>query len=272
MHKVKELEVKWFNYKVKQIIMPAIKVSSIYLLVVGGYYMYDKNSDMILSPQSTKVLGVSMDANNSMVENKTDIAKVIQDTEQSKLIKDKSIEEKRVLSPIIPVIDMEKEERISETVRVQKKIKRHYASKPKNTVKAKKNSYLTAKELATISKPTRQVVVTPPRKTKKIHFTTTSTNYVERMQEKFSKSKSPRDALLLAKAYYNQQQYSEAEEWALSANKLNNSLEDSWLVFAKSKVKLGKKKEALKILVSYYKKSHSTKVKKLIGQIKTGKI
>jgi len=64
----------------------------------------------------------------------------------------------------------------------------------------------------------------------------------------------------------------EAEQWALSANKLNNSLEESWLLFAKSKAKLGKKKEALKILVSYYKKSNSIKAKRLIGQIQTGRI
>ena len=280
MHKVKELEVKWFHYKVKQIIMPAIKVSSLYLLVIGAYYMYDKNGDMVLSPKITNVLGVSMEVNDSLVEKEIIIAKTTEVSQESEEKKDKIIEkkEKIVLSPIIPVIDMEKEERISETVKKHKQVKKHkyvkkhHATKPKNTVKAKKNSYLTAKELGVIKKSKKRVEVVPPRKTKKIHFTSTSTNYVERMKQKFSKSNSPRDALLLAKAYYKKQQYSEAEEWALSANKLDNTLEESWLFFAKSKAKLGKKKEALTILVSYYKKSHSSKAMSLIRQIKSGKI
>jgi hypothetical protein len=58
----------------------------------------------------------------------------------------------------------------------------------------------------------------------------------------------------------------------LSANKLDKNLDESWLLFAKSKAKLGKKQEAINILASYYKKSESAKAKVLIGQIKTGKI
>jgi len=280
MHKVKELENRWFHYKMKQIIMPAIKVTSLYMVVVGAYYMYDKNGDMVLSPKMTNVLGVSMDANDSLVEKKILVAKPtlalqVPETKQDNRIEEK---EKIVLSPIIPVIDMEKEERIAETVKKHKHVKKHKyvkktkTSNAKHTVKAKKNSYLTAKELAVVAKPHQRIEVVPPRKTKKIHFTSTSSNYIALMKQKFSKSKSPRDALLLAKAYFKKHQYSASEEWALSANKLDNSLEDSWLLFAKSKAKLGKKKEALKILVSYYKKSHSLKAKRLMGQIKTGRI
>jgi len=274
MHKVKELEVKWFHYKVKQIIMPAIKVSSLYLLVIGAYYMYDKNGDMVLSPKITNVLGVSMEVNDSLVEKEIIIAKTTEVSQESEEKKDKIIEkkEKIVLSPIIPVIDMEKEERISETVKKHKYVKKHHVTKEKSAVKAKKNTYLTAKELGGVKKSKMRVEVVPPRKTKKIYFTSTSSNYIERMKQKFSKSNSPRDALLLAKAYYKKHQYSSSEKWALSANKLDNSLEESWLFFAKSKAKLGKRKEALTILVSYYKKSHSPKAKSLIGQIKTGRI
>ena len=269
MHKVKELEKKWFQYKIKQMLMPAIKISSLYLLVVGSYYLYDKNGDIVLSPNKTNVLGVSMEMNDSTIEKKIVSVKTVPQPQEEIA---QEVEEKIVLRPIIPVIDMEREERISETVKHRKQVKKYHSAKPQNSLKAKKNSYLTAKELATIAKPQRHIEVVPHRKTKKIHFTSTSTNYVERMKQKFSKSKSPRDALLLAKAYYKKQNYSEAEEWALSANKLDNSLEDSWLLFAKSKAKLGKKKEALKILLSYYRKSQSSKAKSLIGQIKTGRI
>ncbi|HHS92837.1 MAG TPA: hypothetical protein ENK82_05775 [Campylobacterales bacterium] len=103
-------------------------------------------------------------------------------------------------------------------------------------------------------------------------FKTSSSNYLEIMKDKFAKSKNPREALLLSKAYFKEGDYKSAEKWALTANKLNNGLEESWLLFAKSKVKLGKRDEAVNILASYYKRSHSIEVKRLIGQIKTGKL
>jgi hypothetical protein len=266
MHKIEELENRWFDYKVKKIILPALKVSALYVVVAGSYYAYSikDNVPFSLLPSNgmTNVLGVSMDANNSIVEKVLPLEKI---TKKAKVV------EKIELVPIIPVIDMEKEERISDVKRARP-VKRVKSAKVRNTVKAKKNEYLTARELTVINKNYKKEKVVIPKKTKKMNFTSTSTNYIEMMKNKFSKSKTPRDALLLAKTYYKNANYLESEKWALSANKLDNSLEDSWLFFAKSKVKLGKKKEALKILVSYYKKSNSIKAKRLIGQIQTGKI
>ncbi|HIP51375.1 MAG TPA: hypothetical protein EYG94_04720 [Campylobacterales bacterium] len=279
MHKVEELESRWFNYKVKQIISPAIKVSSLYLLLAGSYYVYSNKSDMLMfltpSRGMTNVLGVSIEVNNSIIE-KTTIVKNEAVENKEEIIKKEEVSavpkiiEKIALIPIVPVIDMEKEERIPETKRV-KSVKRVKSTNRTKTVRAKKNAYLTAKELDVIGKSKQRIEVVP-RKTKKMNFTSTSSNYLETMKNKFSKSNSPRDALLVAKTYYKNAEYSKSEKWALSANKLDNSLEDSWLFFAKSKAKLGKKKEALKILVSYYKKSQSKKAKRLIGQIQTGRI
>jgi hypothetical protein len=274
MHKVKELEKRWLYYKIKQVLIPTIKVSSLYLVVVGGYYMYDKSANRVFSPKMTNVLGVSMEANDSLVQPKRPTVQTQPKAQTSFKEEAKPVQEKQkiVLSPIIPVIDMEKEERIVEVPKKHKKIKKRKHSKPKHIVKAKRNAYLTAKELAAVSKPKKKIEVVSHRKTKKINFKSTSANYIQIMKQKFSKSKNPRDALLLAKAYYKKHQYRASEEWALSANKLDSKLEESWLLFAKSKAKLGKQKEALRILVSYYKKSHSSKAKRLIGQIKTGRI
>ena len=300
MRKVEDLENRWFSYKTKKIVSPAIKVSSLYLLLAASYYVYNNKSDMLMSllPSNAKtnVLGVSMEANKSIVKKEEVV--IVKVSEKEKLeeleqevrkeevtekefvkkevvkkeliVEESKVLEKIALVPIIPVIDMEKEERISDTKRV-KSVKRVKARKKTPMVRAKKNAYLTSKELAVIGKSQKRVEVLP-RKSKKMNFTSSSTNYLETMKNKFSKSNTPRDALLVAKTYYKNAEYAKSEKWALSANKLDNSLEDSWLLFAKSKAKLGKKKEALKILVSYYKKSQSKKAKRLIGQIQTGRI
>jgi ribosomal 50S subunit-associated protein YjgA (DUF615 family) len=136
-------------------------------------------------------------------------------------------------------------------------------------VKAKASTYLTASELSTIKK---EVVLLDSEKTKKINLNGSSANYIETMKKKFSRSKKPREALLLAKAFYAKGDYSNSEKWALTANKLDSSKDESWHIFAKSKLKLGQKNEALKILSSYYKKSHSPKTKALIVKIKTERL
>lgn len=273
MHKVEELEQRWFRYRFKKVVSPIFAVSITTLMLSGTYYLYQTDGSEIfdtpISEQVTAVLGVSMKAENTdldmstfaVVEKNNELNKVVK-AEEPKMLKEMALE------PIIPVIDLEKEERIKDTT-VKK------AANDAHLVSAKQNAYLTSKELAAVSKVQsvpRVESVPRPHKTKKMEFTTSSENYLEIMKDKFVKSKNPRDALLLAKTYYKEGQYQDAEQWALTANKLNNALEESWLIFAKAKVKLDKREEAIKVLASYFKRSNSIEAKRLIGQIKTGKL
>jgi len=260
MLKIDELEKKWYRYKVKTILFPMASVVFSSVIFVGGYYVYDSKSNTFLTPShkiSKVVLGVSKEMNGSETQESLTLNKV------KKELKEVSLE------PVIPVIDMEKEERVKESKKYVKKASTHKVNR--HTVKAKANKYLTASELTVMAKA-EKVKVVKPHVTKKMNFQTTSINYMDTMKEKFLRTGKSRDALLLSRAYYKEGNFKEAEQWALSANKLNSKSEESWFLFAKSKAKLGKKKEALKILISYYKKSHTAKTKELIGQIKTGKI
>jgi len=256
MHKIEALEKKWYHYKLKVIMIPL--VSSVFTAFVGsgGYYLYYKsmypNHSNHIKP--TRVLSATKEANLSDT-------KVVMKEPLLKVTKDVSLE------PIIPVIDMEKEEAISYT---KKRVtKRHRPNK--GLVKAKANSSLTAKELASMHR-VEQTRASRPYVMKRMKFHSTSINYIETMKEKYESSHSSRDALLLAKAFYKKSSYKEAEAWALKANKIDSKLDESWLLFAKSKAKMGKKQEAINILAKYYTKSKSAKAKALIGQIKTGRI
>ncbi|CAA6824965.1 MAG: Unknown protein [uncultured Sulfurovum sp.] len=268
MHKVEELEKKWFNYKLKEWVRPMTRLSIFSFLIAGSYLIYDSNpslfSPAVLSEKMTSVLGVSMEANSSQSDENNSLISKEASTKEIAIAESVNGVSALALAPIIPVIDMEKEERISE-------VKRQQPKRNANVVAAKPNTYLTAKELAVITKREAKIE-SVPRKSKKMKFQTTSKNYIETIKEKFSKSNNPREALILAKSYYKNANYEASEKWALAANKLDNSLEDSWLIFAKSKAKLGKKKEALTILVNYYKKSNSRKAQSVIGLIKTGKL
>ncbi len=123
--------------------------------------------------------------------------------------------------------------------------------------------------------PTNSIHKTPvdekPRK--KVHLNiieTTSVSAYKDVAKRFSESHDTDDSLFLAKSYYGKGNYKKAEYWALQTNKVNQNIEESWLIFAKSKVKMGRKNEAINILTAYIKKSNSVQAKNLLYKIKKG--
>ena len=80
------------------------------------------------------------------------------------------------------------------------------------------------------------------------------------------------DSLFLAKSYYQRKNYKKAEYWALQTNKVNENIEESWLIFARAKAKRGQRNEAIRILNAYIKRTNSIEAKVLLDKIKKGKI
>jgi len=261
MINTKELEKRWYKYKTKGVLLVVSILTLLSLLIYGGYYiLYKLNIDIDKKEQPKAVMGIQKikEKNSSTVFNTV---------EEKKDNKDNSV----LLSPTIPIIDLEKEKQKDNRVKkraikyniAQKRYKPHHKRK---LVKAK--VYLTPSELSVLNGDN----ISTHRKKKKIKFQQSSNNYMSIMKQKFSQNKNPRDALLVAKAYYSAGNYKKAEEWALKANSLNSNLDESWLIFAKSKDKMGKRREALKILIAYYNKSKSSKVKALINKMKSKSI
>ena len=91
------------------------------------------------------------------------------------------------------------------------------------------------------------------------------------VEKRFLQSHDVNDALFLAKSYYKKGNYSKAEYWALETNKVDENVEESLLIFVKSKIKLGRKNEAIAILMSYVNKTDSMEAKNLLYQIKNDK-
>ena len=91
------------------------------------------------------------------------------------------------------------------------------------------------------------------------------------VEKRFFKSKDIDDSLFLAKAYYNIGKYNKSEFWALQTNKINSTIDESWIIFAQSKVMLGQKNEAISILSNYIKRTGSERAKDSLLKIKTSK-
>ncbi|MCW8820594.1 MAG: CDC27 family protein [Sulfurovum sp.] len=114
-----------------------------------------------------------------------------------------------------------------------------------------------------------------PETRKKMHLEiieSTSVTAYKDVERRFLESHDIDDALFLAKSYYSKGDYKKAEYWALQTNKLDEDIEESLLIFVKSKIKLGKKNEAIAILEGYVKKSNSSEAKKLLYRIKNDKL
>jgi hypothetical protein len=267
MDKIRKLEQQWTRYKAKKIVLLLLFLSIFYALSAGGYYAF-LNWDSVNNFFSKKVVLHDLNAstpNEKGVVHEEDRAEDI--IKKEVIEKEESAEvpaEELSLKPVIPIIDMEKE-RVTTPKPVVRKEKTH-----SNRVNAKPSTYLTAQELSKIKVSNREERDTT--RLKKIHLGSSSKDYIETMKKKFLKSKNSRDALLLAKAFYREKNYKESEKWALEANKLDSHLDESWILFAQAKAKMGKKNEAIKVLAMYYKENRLPKIKAMIEKIKTGKL
>jgi predicted nucleotidyltransferase len=77
---------------------------------------------------------------------------------------------------------------------------------------------------------------------------------------------------MLAEEYYTNKNYSESNKWALIANHIDADNEKSWLWFAKSKVKLGQKEDAIVALKAFLKNNKSQAAQTLLNKINLGEL
>ena len=268
MINIKELEKRWLKYKTKSFMLLAFMVTIIGSLIYGGYYILYK-LDFGGSRKEHKKAVMSavrvVDKNISMATPPPTHIPTATPTPTPTPIKKDIIQ----LAPNIPIVDFDNnrvdiKKKPIEVVDVKhkkklvKRVKKHIRDKLAKKVKSKEHKKL------------KKVVVHKKKienRRKKIDLKVTTNNYMSIMKEKFHKYRNPRDALLIAKAYYRAGNYKNSEIWALKANELDKNSEESWLLFAKSKDALGKRKEALKILIAYYNRTKSPNAKLLIEKI-----
>jgi tetratricopeptide (TPR) repeat protein len=89
--------------------------------------------------------------------------------------------------------------------------------------------------------------------------------------KRFKNNNNPALSLFVAKKYYELGNYHQAYNYSLITNKINKEIKVSWIIFAKSLVKLGKKDKAISILKKYIQQSNSSSAQILLDEIRTGK-
>ena len=238
MLNIPDLEKRWLHYKIKSFFPYAISLLFL-CIIIGIYYFFNINN------------------NEKTTKGKKEI--VIQKKLHKETVTATKVSLKntttQIFSPSMSFID---------TIKTQKEplegpIKhREVKLKPVKRVKHIQKMEIKAKAIQ--KKQVTTITIMKQNTSKDIQ------NILHRFQE----DKNPALSLFLAKKYYELGNYKQASNYALITNQLNQEIEDSWLIFAKSLVKMGKRKKAIKLLREYINKSHSTNASILLDNILSG--
>lgn len=90
------------------------------------------------------------------------------------------------------------------------------------------------------------------------------------LQRRFKETSNANLGLFIARYYYDHGNYDEAYNYALKTNNINNRIDESWILFSKSLVKLGRTDQAKKTLQLYVSQSNSEAAKALLDAIERG--
>ncbi len=93
---------------------------------------------------------------------------------------------------------------------------------------------------------------------------------IEELQYRFKETSNPNLGLFIAKYYYDRGNYTEAHNYALKTNAINSRIDESWVLFSKSLMKLGRAEQAKKTLQLYYQQSGSEEARALLESIEKG--
>ncbi len=250
MYDIRPLEEEWKKYK-KNKRKPYFYISGVLISIILGSYAFFNYKSNTLSTLSG-LTNVSTTKNINYKENSILLNLAL--TELQVPIKEK-IEE------IKPTVQMHIEKSTYKNVPTLPVVDDIPILDEKPKVKSLKKK----PKIVQVSQEKRK----KPRK--KMHLNiieSSSVSAYKDVEKRFYESHDTDDSLFLAKSYYRKGNYKKSEYWSLQTNKVNNNIEESWIIFAKSKAKLGRKNEAIRILTNYVKRSNSHTVRNLLYKLK----
>lgn len=254
MLSIDELERKWLIYKIKSYIPHAIIAIIIFVIALVVFMVTNSESDKtpIADTSIKKIEKVEQEPTSATSKTEQNSVNSIDDTSDKKP-KENSLKtttvEKVIISPSFNFMnDIEKDTKQKTIKRPTKKadVKKKIEIKPK--VKEEKNNIV-----INIGKEDTQ-------------------KEIQDVIRRFKKTNSPVLSLFVARKYYELGDYTMAYNYALITNKIDSEIETSWLIFAKSLVKLNQKDKAIKTLKEYINHSHSSRARTLLDEILSGKM
>jgi len=249
MYDIRPLEEEWKKYK-KNKRKPYFYISGILIgILLGSYAFLNYKSDALPTLADLTTVGSTKNMNQ----------------------KESSILLSLALSELqVPI--KEKIEEIKPTVQID--VESTYENVPTLPVVDNIPILDEKPKIKSLKKKPKMIQVSQVKRKKprkKMHLNiieSSSVSAYKDVEKRFYESHDTDDSLFLAKSYYRKGNYKKSEYWSLQTNKVNSNIEESWIIFAKSKVKLGRKNEAIRILTNYVKRSNSHTAQNLLYKFK----
>lgn len=297
-----DLEARWLRYKVRTF-LPYVALFIVLLGVLFGLFYYlgtlTQTQNRVLEAAQPKSEDedalekkAQMQVQTQLPSSKNDDATLeVQETqvaqevptltqEQEQVEPKPQIKEQIVTAPITP------QEHTTRVLKPSMEFMKHIHTQntsSSNTVESYKNGSFQSDTQSVNVEPAQnyeEEVVSfesepdyyEEESSKKIDITRKdSQEDIEAVIRRFNKNNNPALSLFVAKKYYEMGDYHNAYNYALITNNINSQIESSWLIFAKSLVKMGKKELAARTLQEYIQNSHSKSASRLLDDILNGK-
>lgn len=234
---INALERRWLRYKIKRYLPIFLIIILISLTLIGLYlFMHHTNH--------TKIKTTPKPLQQLSKKNQNDSATM-------------------VLEPSMQFIQsLPFETKMTETIEERPVIKK--------VVKSANQSHITSP----INKPQIQPVTPPPapliqdKSTNIVGIKRDSNAFnIAEIETRFKLNSNPHLGLYIARYHYDHGNYDEAYNYALKTNAINNSMEESWLIFSKSLIKMGRTEQAKKTLQMYINQTNSENAKNLLDSL-----
>jgi len=263
MLNIHDLEKRWKIYKIKSF-APYIIIGIIIFIIPPIIHYFYTNSNKHISPKKQIIEQKRVQA--VVIPKKIKIKPAITEPQKKTISAVKAAVETQKLQPSMNFIKNIQHETSQPQYARQHTMKKQPLAKKRRKVLQQKLPKENVQDITTKVIPVKK----EPKVTITIERKETQNDIFEVIQ-RFKKNNNPALSLFVAKKYYELGNYEESYNYALITNQINSNIEASWLVFAKSLVKLHKKNKAIHTLQAYIKVSHSSNAKILLHNITSGK-
>lgn len=263
MINTKELEKRWFKYKFKSYLLHLIIFIGFVIVILIASIIsnietnfIDKISsqekvEKIQKIQKSLPITTSPELNNTQItptleKSNTPPKKEIKELKEEKIV----VKEKIVVAPSFSFVDQIASE-LTTTIQPETPPKKVIQKEPIQREKQRELHHKKERALKIVRQTTH--------------------SEIQGVIKRFEKNNNPALSLFIARQYYQIDEYKKAYNYALITNGINNDIEESWIIFAKSLVKLKEKKLAIKMLKKYIKYSNSYRANILLDDINSGK-
>jgi len=281
MLNTRDLEERWLKYKIKSYIPHAtIALSSVVIIIVVSIFLNSNKEEKktTFSPEIKVEKKVQQVKTNTVLAKATEVIEKTLPIKKAIQIEKTTVEEVPKTIAIVSqgnsIKSNEPSLKLSPSLDFMKKLQ--YTSLPyyqeESAIQQKPIPLQTVEEVQEleIEKNIETAVVEEKAKIINIKRRDASSD-IRNIIKRFKKNNNPALSLFVAKKYYELGEYHKAYNYALITNQINRDIDASWIIFAKSLVKLKQKDMAIKTLNEYLKSSHSRSAKILLEEITSGK-